>query len=58
LAALGPATPNLAGQKDTGVLYFKDIKAYALLITFQKTEKAFSPTTMYADYPISWSQRY
>jgi hypothetical protein len=31
------------------------------LITFQKTEKEFSPTTMYADYPISrtllhWSQ--
>jgi hypothetical protein len=23
------------------------------LITFQKTEKEFSPTTMYADYPIS-----
>jgi len=29
----------------TGVLHFKDIKAYALLITFQKTEKEFSPTT-------------
>ncbi|MCA1786701.1 MAG: DUF3427 domain-containing protein [Desulfobacteraceae bacterium] len=30
-------------------------KAYALLITFQKTEKEFSPITMYADYPISRS---
>jgi hypothetical protein len=24
-----------------------------ILITFQKTEKEFSPSTMYADYPIS-----
>jgi hypothetical protein len=47
------ATLASAGQKGTGVLHFKDIKAYALLITFQKTEKEFSPTTMYADYPIS-----
>ncbi|WP_040012227.1 DUF3427 domain-containing protein [Desulfotignum phosphitoxidans] len=37
------------------MLHFRDIKAYALLITFQKTEKEFSPTTMYADYPISRS---
>jgi superfamily II DNA or RNA helicase len=47
------ATLASAGQKGTGVLHFRDIKAYALLITFQKTEKEFSPTTMYADYPIS-----
>jgi hypothetical protein len=37
------------------VLHFKEIKAYGLLITFQKTENEFSPTTMYADYPISRS---
>ncbi|MDZ7665571.1 MAG: DUF3427 domain-containing protein [Desulfotignum sp.] len=55
LAAFDRATLASAGQKGTGVLHFKDIKAYALLITFQKTEKEFSPTTMYADYPISRS---
>ncbi|MDT8379426.1 MAG: DUF3427 domain-containing protein [Desulfotignum sp.] len=53
LAAFDRATLASAGQKGTGVLHFKDIKVYALLITFQKTEKEFSPTTMYADYPIS-----
>ena len=36
-----------------GVIHFKDIKAYALVVTFQKTEREFSPSTMYADYPIS-----
>jgi len=51
-------TLSIDGQKSTAVLHFKDINAYALLITFQKTEKEFSPTTMYADYPISRSQRY
>jgi len=29
------------------------MKTYALLITLQKTEQEFSPSTMYADYPIS-----
>ena len=53
LAAFDQATLASAGQRGTGVLHFRDIKAYALLITFQKTEKEFSPTTMYADYPIS-----
>ena len=52
-AAFDRATLASAGQRETGVLHFKDIKAYALLTTFQKTEKEFSPTTMYADYPIS-----
>jgi len=55
LAAFDRATLASAGQRGTGVLHFRDIKAYALLITFQKTEKEFSPTTMYADYPISRS---
>jgi hypothetical protein len=55
LAAFDRATLASAGQKGTGVLHFNDIKAYALLITFQKTEKEFSSTTMYADYPISRS---
>ena len=29
------------------------MRAYVLLVTFQKTEREFSPSTMYADYPIS-----
>ncbi len=52
-AILNGATLESPGQKGTGVLHFKNIKTYALLVTFQKTEHEFSPSTMYADYPIS-----
>lgn len=52
-AALGKANLESAGQTGVGVLHFAEIKTYALLVTFQKTEKEFSPSTMYADYPIS-----
>lgn len=52
-AALGLATLETAGQRGVGVIRFPPIKAYALLVTFQKTEREFSPSTMYADYPIS-----
>lgn len=31
----------------------KDLKCYVHLITFRKSEKDFSPTTRYQDYPIS-----
>jgi superfamily II DNA or RNA helicase/HKD family nuclease len=53
LAAFGAATLASAGQRGVGVLHFSEVRAYALLVTFQKTEKEFSPSTMYADYPIS-----
>jgi superfamily II DNA or RNA helicase/HKD family nuclease len=53
LAGLGQATLETAGQRGVGVLHFPAIKAYVLLITYQKTEREFSPSTMYADYPIS-----
>ncbi|MCA1792727.1 MAG: hypothetical protein LC660_02450 [Desulfobacteraceae bacterium] len=36
MAALGSATPNVAGQKATGMMHFMDIKADVLLSTFQK----------------------
>lgn len=49
----GKANLETAGQTGVGVFHFPDVKAYALLVTFQKTEKEFSPSTMYADYPIS-----
>jgi superfamily II DNA or RNA helicase len=52
-AAFGKATLETAGQTGVGVFHFSEVKAYALLVTFQKTEKEFSPSTMYADYPIS-----
>ncbi len=52
-AAFGKATLETTGQTGVGVFHFPEVKAYALLITFQKTAKEFSPSTMYADYPIS-----
>ena len=52
-AVFGKATLETAGQTGVGVFHFPEVKAYALLVTFQKTEKEFSPSTMYADYPIS-----
>ncbi len=52
-ACVGRANIKTAGQTGIGVLHFPEYKTYAILITFQKTEKEFSPSTMYADYPIS-----
>ena len=52
-AAFGRATLDSSGQTGVGVMHFAEQKTYALLVTFQKTEKEFSPSTMYADYPIS-----
>jgi superfamily II DNA or RNA helicase/HKD family nuclease len=52
-AVFGRATLDTAGQTGVGVLHFPMIKTYALLITYQKTEREFSPSTMYADFPIS-----
>ncbi len=52
-AVLGKANLETAGQTGVGVLHFPEIKAYVLLITFQKTDREFSPSTMYADYPLS-----
>ena len=52
-AAFGKATLETAGQTGVGSFHFAKEKTYALLITYQKTEKEFSPSTMYADYPIS-----
>ncbi|HSI82420.1 MAG TPA: DUF3427 domain-containing protein, partial [Candidatus Methylacidiphilales bacterium] len=52
-AALGEATFQSAWSTGVGVLHFKAIKTYVALVTFQKTEKEFSPSTMYQDYPIS-----
>ena len=52
-AALGEATFDTAGLTGVGVIPFPELKTIAALVTFQKTEKEFSPSTMYKDYPIS-----
>jgi hypothetical protein len=50
---MGATSMTSPGQQGVGVLHFKEHKAYALLMTFNKTEKDFSPKTMYENYPIS-----
>jgi len=50
---MGATSMSSPGQQGVGVVHFKDHTAYALLVTFQKSENEFSPSTMYADYPIS-----
>lgn len=50
---MGQASLETAGQRGGGVLHFPNIRAYVLLVTWQKTEREFSPSTMYADYPVS-----
>ncbi len=52
-AVFGRSNLETAGQTGVGSFHFADVKTYVLLVTFQKTEKEFSPSTMYADYPIS-----
>ncbi len=52
-AALGISTFKSGSVMGVGVLHKQENKTYAFLITYQKTEHEFSPTTMYADYPIS-----
>ncbi|MFN7141803.1 MAG: DUF3427 domain-containing protein, partial [Limisphaerales bacterium] len=52
-AEFGLADLESAGITGVGRFELPDRKAYILLVTFQKTEHEFSPTTMYADYPIS-----
>ena len=52
-AALGGASLESAGMTGVGRLHFPEIRTIAALITFQKTDKEFSPSTMYKDYPVS-----
>ena len=50
---MGSASFSSPGQVGTGVVHFEGCKAFALLMTFRKSENDFSPSTMYEDYPIS-----
>ncbi|WP_343065217.1 DUF3427 domain-containing protein [Halomonas fontilapidosi] len=52
-AALGIASLEKPGATGVGVIHAKDIRAYIHLVTFQKDDTDFSPTTRYRDYPIS-----
>ncbi|TFH85955.1 DUF3427 domain-containing protein [Billgrantia azerbaijanica] len=52
-AALGLASLDKPGAMGLGVMHAKGIRAYVHLVTFQKDERDFSPTTRYRDYPIS-----
>ena len=52
-AALGLADLSTGGQTGVGVFHLPELKAYVFMVTFQKTEREYSPSTMYADYPIS-----
>ena len=52
-AALDKASFESAGETGSGFIRCPEIKTIVALVTFQKTEKEFSPSTMYQDYPIS-----
>lgn len=45
--------PRLPNSFREGVFYFADRNVDAFFITLKKSEADYSPTTMYADYPIS-----
>jgi hypothetical protein len=52
-AAFGRDTFAESTQRGVGVLHFPEKKAYALLITLNKSDKDFSASTLYKDYPIN-----
>jgi hypothetical protein len=53
LAALGYWTRSEQREMREGVLHLPPIPADVFLFTLNKTEKHFSPTTMYQDYAIN-----
>ncbi len=53
LAALGKSTLEKQHPLREGVLYMEDLKTDVFLITLNKVEKHFSPSTMYEDYAIN-----
>ena len=50
LSALGYYKPNTVRQ---GVFYVKDKKTDVFFVTLNKSDKEFSPTTLYKDYAVS-----
>ncbi len=53
LAALGHWTSAKQSEMREGVLHLRELSADLFLITLDKTEREYSPTTMYEDYAIS-----
>ena len=53
LAAFGVLTPARRYAFREGVIYDETTNTDVFLVTVHKTEKHYSPTTMYRDYPIS-----
>ena len=53
LAALGRWTRSEQPGMREGVLHLPDLRADVFFVTLQKTEKDYSPTTMYQDYAIN-----
>jgi hypothetical protein len=45
-----------SGLAGVGLFHVEELKTYIHLVTFRKSEKDFSPTTQYRDYPISRTQ--
>ncbi len=52
-AALGVATYQSAGTRGTGVIHVERLRLYLHFVTFVKSDKDFSPTTRYHDYPLN-----
>lgn len=55
-AALGVATMQTAGPTGAGVIHVKDLRAYLHFVTFNKSDKDFSPTNRYHDYLLNRTQ--
>ena len=53
LAALGHWTRGEQPEMREGVLHLPELRADVFFVTLQKTEKDYSPTTMYQDYAIN-----
>jgi superfamily II DNA or RNA helicase len=53
LAAFAKSTPERPFPSQEGVILLNDIKVELLLVTLNKSDKDFSPTTQYEDYAIS-----
>ena len=53
LVALGHWTRSNQPEMREGVLHLPDIRADVFFVTLHKTEKDYSPTTMYQDYAIN-----
>lgn len=53
LSALGYSNENRKPNNQSGVLYVKEKKLDVFFVTLNKSEKEFSPSTLYEDYAIN-----